>query len=77
MEKCSSRLRGLLFQYLTTEKNLSASLVAETLWRDWQRGGRTEKPEFLRPHLPVSDGELSPKRRAAGLKRQSRHGAAS
>ena len=72
-----ARLAELLFKYLTTESRLEAQLVAESLWRDWQRGGRTEKPEFLRAHLPVLDGEISPKRRAAGLKRQSRHGATS
>ena len=52
---------------------MSASLAAETLWRDWQRGGRTEKPEFLRAHLPATDEDRSTKRRLSGLKRQARH----
>ena len=68
-----ARLAELLFKYLTTEKSMSASLAAETLWRDWQRGGRTEKPEFLRAHLPATDEDRSTKRPLSGLKRQARH----
>lgn len=68
-----ARLAELLFRHLTTERHLDAKLVAETLWRDWQRGGRAEKPEFLRGHLPAVAGERSRKHRVAGLKRQARH----
>jgi radical SAM superfamily enzyme YgiQ (UPF0313 family) len=68
-----ARLAELLFKYLTTELGHEPKPVAETLWRDWQRGGRTEKPEFLRAHLPVTEEERSSKPRRSGLKRQSRH----
>ncbi len=68
-----ARLAELLFKYLTTESHLEPKPVAETLWRDWQRGGRTEKPEFLRAHLPVTEEERSSKPRRSGLKRQVRH----
>ena len=72
-----ARLAELLFKYLTVESHLDPKLVAETLWRDWQRGGRTEKPEFLRAHLPATDEDRSSKRRLSGLKRQARHTPAS
>ncbi len=68
-----ARLAELLFQFLITELGLEPKLVAETLWRDWQRAGRTEKPEFLRAHLPAEREDREPRRRAAGLKRQARH----
>jgi len=55
------RLMELLFQYLTGEIKLGASLVAATLWRDYQRGGRYDKPLFMREFLadapvPVRSG---------------------
>lgn len=69
-----ARLAELLFKFLTTELNHDSTLVAETLWRDWQRGGRTEKPEFLRAHIPDSEATSRSRRKATLLKRQSRHG---
>lgn len=68
------RLAELLFQYLTAERGRDPRRTAETLWRDWQRGGRTDPPEFLRPHLahlPVA--ERAPRRRTGLPKRQARH----
>jgi radical SAM superfamily enzyme YgiQ (UPF0313 family) len=69
-----ARLAELLFNYLIQHSKLDARTVAETLWRDYQRGGRVDQPEFLRPyltHLPL------PQRAArAGVpkqKRQARH----
>jgi hypothetical protein len=66
------RLMELLFDYLTGELKLRATLVAETLWRDYQRGGRTDKPAFLREFLTVAEPSL-PRRRTTPLKRQARH----
>jgi hypothetical protein len=46
--------------------------VAEILWRDYQRGGRHDKPSFLAEFLT----EVAPVARAAksaAPKRQSRH----
>jgi radical SAM superfamily enzyme YgiQ (UPF0313 family) len=68
-----ARLAELLFKHLTDELGREPKLVAETLWRDWQRGGRTEKPEFLRSHLPVVAGERTSRKQAIGFKRQARH----
>jgi hypothetical protein len=65
----------LLFDYLTRESKLETVLVAETLWRDYQRGGRNDKPAFLRDFLSEAEPIL-PRRQTAPLKRQSRHLAA-
>ena len=47
------RLMEQVFTYLTTERGQPPRDVAETLWRDFQRGERAELPPFLRPHLPA------------------------
>ena len=46
-----SRLVELLLEYLTTQRGLTAELVAASLWRDYQRGGRNDKPHCLRPYI--------------------------
>ena len=68
-----SRLAELLFKFLTGELGMDGKAVAETLWRDWQRGGRSEQPEFLRPWLGDAGLLRSPRHRASGLNRQARH----
>ncbi len=47
------RLAELLFEFLTGELKLEVSKTAETLWQDWQSGGRRDPPEFLREFLPA------------------------
>ena len=67
-----ARLAELLFEYLTVESGLAPETAARSLWRDWRRAGRREKPEFLAPY--ITDSEIRP---AAGAhpvaKRQARH----
>ena len=67
------RLAELLFQYLTAEIGLSSPATAETIWRDYTRGGRRDKPEFLRAYVPDGGMPAPPHRRSAGMKRQARH----
>jgi radical SAM superfamily enzyme YgiQ (UPF0313 family) len=67
-----ARLAALLFEYLTTETGLAAADVAQTMWRDWRRAGRREKPEFLAPYLTESDVRES-RPRPVAPKRQARH----
>jgi len=43
-----NRLVELLFQYLTQVKQLAGQQVAESIWRDFRRAGRHDKPKFLR-----------------------------
>ncbi len=66
------RLMELLFEFLTRELGLEGTSTAQTLWRDYQRGGRRERPGFLASHLPVDD-QPSPLLPRSGPKRQSRH----
>lgn len=68
------RLAGLLFEYLCKHTGLPAGQLAQTLWSDYQRGGRSDKPDFLRPHLGSAETREGAKTKPPGtLKRQSRH----
>jgi hypothetical protein len=67
-----ARLMEWLFEFLTIEIKLNARHVAEALWNDYQRGGRHDKPSFLRNYLPNNESTASSRPRAS-LKRQSRH----
>jgi radical SAM superfamily enzyme YgiQ (UPF0313 family) len=50
------RLVNLLFTYLTGVQGQDAHTVADKLARDYQRPGRREPPEYLRPCLPGARG---------------------
>jgi hypothetical protein len=73
------RLMELLFQFLTRDLGLEPSQVAMVMWRDYQRGGRQDKPIFLKEFLreeatPVIDSVgrlLMPKRQARHVKRET------
>jgi hypothetical protein len=67
-----ARLAELFFEYLTVESCHPADQVAQSLWRDWQRAGRREKPEFLAGYLSDSTTRKIPTQ-AAIPKRQARH----
>ena len=68
------RLMELLFEFLTGELRLDAKPVAETLWRDYQRGGRHDKPGFLKDFLAVEDPVIPLRKTKPALpKRQARH----
>jgi hypothetical protein len=67
------RLAELLFEYLTAQLGLDAPQTAQTLWRDYQRGGRGELPEFLRHHIPRELPVTVRRARPAGMKRQARY----
>ena len=68
-----TRLMELLFEFLTAELRLDPKPVAETLWRDYRRGGRHDKPGFLKSFL--SGEKIVPlrKTRTSLPKRQARH----
>ncbi len=68
-----ARLAELLFKFLTDEHGLDARSVATTLWRDWQRGGRADAPDFLRPRIDGNGATPRLRQRKSGLKRQARH----
>jgi hypothetical protein len=68
------RLAELLFEFLTREAALDASLVAGVMWRDYQRTGRRDAPPFLRPDLTGEVTNLKSALAVGGLRRQARHG---
>ncbi|MEW6158280.1 MAG: radical SAM protein [Verrucomicrobiota bacterium] len=65
------QLAAYLFEYLTTEKKLDPKLVASSLSRDYARGGRSDVPIFLRPH--VCGDRTAKAARKDFPKRQARH----
>ena len=71
-----SRLLELLLEYLTQVKNLALETVANSLWSDYQRGGRSDKPHCLRPFIGTVSIESRPLTGdpKSGPKRQVRHG---
>jgi radical SAM superfamily enzyme YgiQ (UPF0313 family) len=68
------RLMELLFEYLTGELQLNTKQAAAVMWGDYQRGGRRDKPVFLKDLLS-SEKPLMPahKTKVASPKRQARH----
>jgi radical SAM superfamily enzyme YgiQ (UPF0313 family) len=68
------RLMELLLEFLTAELRLDPRLVAETLWRDYQRGGRHDKPAFLKDFIFTQETAIPLcKTKTALPKRQARH----
>ncbi len=68
------RLMELLFEFLTGELKHDARQAASAMWQDYQRGGRHDKPAFLKDFLPSHARTASPRQRHAALpKRQARH----
>ncbi len=65
-------LAEMLFTYLTEFVHVAIPTAARTLWRDWQRAGRREKPGFLAKYIP--DDDVTPTRSTPHApKRQARH----
>ena len=67
------RLMGLLFEFLTDELKHDPQQTAAVMWRDYQRGGRYDKPAFLKLLLSADDMPPPPRRTHPALpKRQAR-----
>ncbi len=65
-------LAELLFLYLTSRGRVALPAAAQALWRDWQRAGRREKPNFLAEYV-FDDGAKRTPARPLAPKRQARH----
>ncbi len=65
------RLMELLFGYLTEDRQLDPKVVAIAVWRDYQRGGRYDKPGFLKELL--ADEPTVRASKSVAPKRQARH----
>jgi radical SAM superfamily enzyme YgiQ (UPF0313 family) len=68
-----TRLAELLFRYLTEVLHQEPGELAPVLWRDYLRGGRTDRPAFLRQYLPDAPRRTSTRSPTPTLKRQARH----
>ena len=67
------RLVQFVFDYLTSVAGHEPQRVAETLWRDYRRGGRRDCPPFLQPYLSENRTQAPVEKAAPKLKRQQRH----
>ena len=68
------RLMEWLFEFLTGELRLDARPAANALWHDYQRGGRHDKPGFLKDFLPADQTSIPlPGTKSVLPKRQARH----
>ena len=68
------RLMELVFNFLTGELKLDPREVAAALWRDYQRGGRLDKPAFLKDLLAGEEPLTIARCGKVDLpKRQARH----
>jgi hypothetical protein len=66
-----SSLFELFFTYLTDEIGHDRGTTAQTLWRDYQRGGRNDRPTFLKPYVPDAPAKSAVSVRVP--RRQARH----
>jgi radical SAM superfamily enzyme YgiQ (UPF0313 family) len=70
------RLMQLLLEFLTSERGLDPNSTAQALWRDYQRGGRRDRPNFLKDYVTQDAPSLAIKLNTSlAPKRQARHGA--
>ena len=68
------RLAELVFLFLTEHRKQNLVEVARSLWGDYQKSGRHEVPEFLRPFSDLLDRKSRREVLAASLPtRQARH----
>jgi Radical SAM superfamily/Protein of unknown function (DUF4080) len=65
-------LAEAVFEFLVAARELPRQSTAETVWRDYQRGGRYDRPAFLRPFVPLPPRPQAVER-AEAPPRQRRH----
>jgi hypothetical protein len=68
-------LAELIFRFLTERSGIDPARAAQSIWRDYQRVGRSDRPAFLKPYI---DDSQVPSRRTvlqSTQKRQARHSA--
>jgi hypothetical protein len=67
------RLAEMIFRHLTEVRGQAPAEVAEVLWRDYQRVGRSDRPEYLRAY--IADDRVPGKSATSGgkLSRQAKH----
>lgn len=68
-----AQLGEYLFLFLTETRNLPPQIVAAAIWQDYQAGGRSDKPPFLRPFIQEASVPKRNRTPALAPKRQERH----
>jgi radical SAM superfamily enzyme YgiQ (UPF0313 family) len=63
-------LAELIFQFLK-EEGSDPQEIADTIWQDYQRGGRSDRPAFLAPYVSVADTRAHTQKQLPS--RQARH----
>ena len=66
-------LSELLFEFLVAVLKHPKPEIANILWKDFQRAGRSEIPTFLRPFLPATIPSRHLPRHSSAPPRQTRH----
>lgn len=70
------RLAEFLFRYLIDVAGCDELRAAQAIWNDYRRGGRSDRPEFLRPYLPrIEEPAVVAGPQSSSLPRQARHAA--
>jgi hypothetical protein len=67
-----TNLSERLFRFLIEEKKRDKLTVAQTVWRDYQRVGRSDRPAFLQNLVAPADTRVI-RRTKSGSARQARH----
>ena len=69
-----ARLMELLFEFLVSDLKLDVAETAGAMWNDYRRGGRRDKPAFLKDMVPTEAPPVPDSNEKSGLpKRQARH----
>jgi hypothetical protein len=69
-----ARLMELLFEFLVSDLKLDVAETAGAMWNDYRRGGRRDKPAFLKDMVPTEAPPVPDRNEKSGLpKRQARH----
>jgi radical SAM superfamily enzyme YgiQ (UPF0313 family) len=66
-------LGEMLFKFLTVEQKVDAQAAANAVWKDYQGGGRSDKPAFLRAWLPETVVSRRARSAFKAPRRQERH----
>jgi len=62
-----------LFNFLRLQKIPDERTIAQSVWRDYQRGGHHDLPGFLSGYISVEESVVARRKNLGGLKRQARH----
>jgi radical SAM superfamily enzyme YgiQ (UPF0313 family) len=66
-------LAEFLFEHLTRQRGHNAAEVARRIWEDYQRGGRSDRPGFLKPFIGDQPIPRRNQSERTGPARQARH----